>query len=81
MEVGVAAYPEEHPFIHDAELLEARHDKQPYTSYMVTQMCFDAEVILRWIADIRAKGIRLPVYIGIPGDVDAARLLRIAMNY
>ncbi len=79
-EVGIAAYPEGHPFISDAELLEVLHEKQPYASYMVTQMCFDAEVILRWIADVRAKGIRLPVYIGIPGDVNVARLLRIAMR-
>ncbi len=79
-EVGIAAYPEGHPFISDAELLEALHEKQPYASYMVTQMCFDAEVILRWIADVRENGIRLPVYIGIPGDVDLPRLLRIAMR-
>ena len=47
---------------------------------MATQMCFDAEVILRWIADVRENGIRLPVYIGIPGHVDMARLLRIALR-
>ena len=79
-EVGIAAYPEGHPFISDSELLETLYEKQPYASYMVTQMCFDAEVIARWIADVRGKGIRLPVYIGIPGDVDVARLLRLAMK-
>ena len=77
-EIGIAAYPEGHPFLSDAELLEALHEKQPFASYMVTQMCFDAEVILRWITDVREKGIRLPVYIGIPGEVNVAKLLRIA---
>ena len=77
-EVGIAAYPEGHPFISDAELLETLHQKQPFASYMVTQMCFDAEVITRWIVAVRKNGVRLPVYIGIPGDVDAAKLLRIA---
>jgi methylenetetrahydrofolate reductase (NADPH) len=79
-DVGIAAYPEGHPFISDDELLESLHDKQPFASYMVTQMCFDAKAIIRWVAAVRGKGIRLPLYIGIPGDVDAARLLRIALR-
>lgn len=79
-DVGIAAYPEGHPFLSDDELLETLHEKQPFASYMVSQMCFDAEAIIQWIAEVRRKGIRLPLYIGIPGDVDRARLWRIALR-
>lgn len=79
-EIGVAAYPERHPLIDDATLWQALASKQPYATYMVTQICFDAPTIIRWLEAARGQGITLPVYIGIPGVVDSARLLRVAMK-
>jgi methylenetetrahydrofolate reductase (NADPH) len=87
-EIGVAAYPEHHPLIDDETLRQALWEKQRFATYMVTQICFDARVITRWLGEIRQgghsgghpEGTRLPVYIGLPGAVDAKHLLRISMK-
>jgi methylenetetrahydrofolate reductase (NADPH) len=79
-EVGIGGYPEGHPLIDDEELDRALLDKQPFASYVVTQLCFDADTILGWISDIRHKGIRLPVYVGLPGAVDRKKLLRVSLK-
>lgn len=79
-EIGIGAYPEGHPLIDDEELDRALRDKQPFASYMVTQLCFDADVVLDWISGIRRKGIELPVYIGLPGAVDRKKLLQISLK-
>jgi methylenetetrahydrofolate reductase (NADPH) len=78
--VGIGAYPEGHPLIGDGELDRALLDKQPFSSYVVTQLCFDAGAILDWISGVRRKGIGLPVYVGVPGAVDRTKLLRISLK-
>lgn len=78
--IGVAAYPEHHPLLDEAALRRALADKERFATYMVTQICFDAEVIGQWLARTRQQGIALPVYIGLPGVVDRTQLLRIAMK-
>jgi len=79
-EVGIGGYPEGHPLIDDRELDRALMDKQPFASYVVTQLCFDADTILGWISDIRHRGIRLPVYVGLPGAVDRKKLLQVSLK-
>jgi len=79
-EVGIGGYPEGHPLIDDEELDRALLDKQPFATYVVTQLCFDADTILGWISGIRHKGIRLPVYVGLPGEVDRKKLLRVSLK-
>lgn len=78
--IGVAAYPEGHPLISSQALLKALQDKQPHASYMVTQICFDPDVIFRWLAAMRAQGITLPVYLGIPGVLKRSKLLEISLR-
>ncbi len=79
-EVGIGGYPEGHPLIDDKDLDRALVDKQPFASYVVTQLCFDADTILGWISDIRDKGIALPVYVGLPGAVDRKKLLQVSLK-
>ena len=79
-EVGISGYPEGHPLINDEELDRALMDKQPFASYVVTQLCFDADTILDWISDIRHRGIRLPVYVGLPGAVARKKLLQVSLK-
>ena len=76
--VGVAAYPEGHPLVSDVELDRALLAKQPLSSYVVTQMCFDAGAVDRWIGHAHELGIRLPVHVGVAGAVDRLKLLRVA---
>lgn len=77
-QVGIAGYPDGHPFIGAADLFRALLDKQPLATYAVSQMCFDARTISTWVTNLRRRGVRLPLYVGVTGAVDKRRLLRIA---
>ncbi|MYF83129.1 MAG: 5,10-methylenetetrahydrofolate reductase [Acidimicrobiia bacterium] len=77
-EIGVTSYPEGHAVIPDDKLRQALHDKQPFASYLTTQMCFDAEAIGDFVSGCRADGITLPVRIGIPGVADRLKLIQIS---
>jgi methylenetetrahydrofolate reductase (NADPH) len=78
--VGVGGYPEGHPIIDDGTLRQALLDKRPFATYVVSQMCFDPGAILDWVADIRQRGIGLPVYVGLPGVVERKKLLQISLK-
>jgi methylenetetrahydrofolate reductase (NADPH) len=77
-DVGISGYPESHPFISDETTIQVMFDKEPFATYIVSQLCLDAGVIAWWIGAVRARGVGLPIYIGIPGPVEGTRLLRIA---
>lgn len=79
-EIGVAAHPEGHPAVSNDVLLEGLLKKQEYSSYLVTQMCFDAKTIGDWLSDIRNAGVTLPAWIGLPGISDRSTLLRTSMR-
>jgi methylenetetrahydrofolate reductase (NADPH) len=78
--IGIAAYPEGHPLIDLDTLDAALARKAPMAEYMTTQMCFDPDAVIRWLRRIRARGMTLPVMIGIPGEVDRRRLLEISIR-
>jgi methylenetetrahydrofolate reductase (NADPH) len=78
--IGVAAHPEGHPTIDSRMLLDALREKQAFATYFVTQMCFDADVLVRWIRMIRDAGIALPAWIGLPGVLNRTRLLRTSLR-
>jgi len=79
-EIGVAAHPEGHPFLSDEILLEQLRKKQEFATYFVTQMCFDADVLGRWLRDIRDFGITLPAWIGIPGASERSALIKTSLR-
>lgn len=78
--IGVPSYPDGHHAISDAELLAGLRAKQEYADYTVTQLCFDADKVCRYVDTLRDNGIRLPVIAGIPGVVDTRKLLRVSMR-
>ena len=78
--IGITGYPESHAFISDEETIRAMEEKLPFASYICSQICDDAPTIARWVDDVRARGVTLPIYLGIPGVVDRTRLLRISMK-
>lgn len=78
--IGVTGYPESHASIPDDDTIRAMDAKAPYASYIVSQICYDPSTIERWVGAVRARGIALPIYCGIPGAVDMARLLRISLK-
>ena len=76
--IGITGYPESHPKIHDDLTIQAMWDKRKYASYIVSNVCFDAAALGRWIGRIRARGVTLPLYVGLAGPAERARLLRMA---
>ena len=71
--VGVAGHPEGSPDISDEaidraiELKNAFAQRSDAELYVVTQFCFEAAPIIAWEQRLRAAGITLPLYIGLPG--------------
>ena len=79
-EIGIAGHPEGHPAVSDEVLIEEMRQKQQYSNYIVTQMCFDAEIIGNWVRDIRADGITLPVWLGLPSASNRASLMTTSLR-
>ena len=75
---GVTGYPESHPKIDDDITIQAMWDKRHHATYLVSNLCFDPATLRHWIARVRARGVTLPLFVGIAGPVDRARLLRMA---
>jgi len=76
--IGITGYPESHPKIHDDITIQAMWDKRRYASYIVSNVCFDAAQLGRWIGRIRARGVTLPLYMGLAGPAERTRLLKMA---
>ena len=79
-DVGVTAYPEGHPLINEQELARFLQEKQALATYMVTQMCFDPQSIVNWLISTRQAGVRLPVWIGLPGVADLTKLIPLSFR-
>ena len=79
-EIGITGYPETHHLISDEETIQAMFAKAPMATCIISQICFDASVIAGWIAEVRRRGTALPIWIGLPGSVDHAKLMRISMK-
>ena len=77
-EVGITGYPESHPFISDADTIKAMYEKEPYATYIVSQISFDTEVVNGWVKRVRRRGVELPIYVGVPGVVSRQKLMRIS---
>jgi methylenetetrahydrofolate reductase (NADPH) len=77
-EIGISGYPESHHVISDEATIEAMFEKEPMATYIVSQICFEANVIATWVRRVRDRGTLLPIWIGIPGAVDNRKLLQIS---
>jgi methylenetetrahydrofolate reductase (NADPH) len=82
--VSLAGHPGGHPVIADGVLWPALTTKSAALAErglcgsVITQFGFDASLVLSWLADLRTKGVSLPVSIGIPGPARTRRLLMYA---
>ncbi len=79
--IGVTSYPDSHPLIEKDKLHAALHAKQSMLAeagvngYCSTQMCFDPDMIAKWIRAERASGMTLPIHLGLAGVIDRTKLL------
>ncbi|MBK0869204.1 MAG: methylenetetrahydrofolate reductase [Saccharopolyspora sp.] len=78
--VGISGYPERHAFLSDEATVRAMTDKAGYADYAVSQICYDPQRIAAWLGEVRARGVLLPIHIGLPGAVDVTKLLRVSMK-
>jgi methylenetetrahydrofolate reductase (NADPH) len=77
-EVGITGYPESHPTISDDLTVQSMWDKRRHASHIVSNLTFDADVIRVWLDRMRARGVTMPMLLGIPGPIDRAKLLAMA---
>jgi methylenetetrahydrofolate reductase (NADPH) len=83
-EIGIAGYPQGHPGIPEQELDRALREKIDIAAeiglkvHIVTQFCFEADPIIRWIERLRDFGVENPVRVGLAGPTNIATLLRYA---
>src|SRR6478672_11476926 len=75
---GITGYPESPPRIEDDITVQAMWDKRRHASYIVSNLCFDPALLRRWINRVRARGVTLPLYLGLAGPLERTRLLRMA---
>jgi methylenetetrahydrofolate reductase (NADPH) len=76
--VGITGYPESHPKIDDDLTIQAMWDKRHHAAYLVSNLCFDPGTLKLWISRVRARGVTLPLYVGLAGPVERARLAAMA---
>jgi methylenetetrahydrofolate reductase (NADPH) len=84
--VGIAGYPEGHPKIDDPSLAQALDAKlaslrdSETEAFIVTQFCFDAAPIVDFVGGLRARGIAVPILIGVAGPASIATLTKFAVR-
>jgi methylenetetrahydrofolate reductase (NADPH) len=76
--VGITGYPQSHPKIEDDVTIQAMWDKRLHATYLVSNLCFDPAALRQWISRVRGRGVTLPLFVGLAGPVERARLLRMA---
>jgi methylenetetrahydrofolate reductase (NADPH) len=84
--IGIAGYPEGHPLIEAAVLQQHLIQKleclrtRGLHGFVVTQFCFEAQAVLRWLAALRNDGIAAPVRIGVAGPTRLRKLLAMGLR-
>jgi methylenetetrahydrofolate reductase (NADPH) len=82
--IGIGGHPEGHPNMTEEQCWQALQEKcaaitdRGMASLIVTQFGFDAAPFLRWLEELRRRGIEDPVRIGIPGPAGIKTLMRFA---
>src|SRR5262249_45682602 len=71
--IGIGGHPEGHSVMSEDEcwrVLEAKCsdiERRGMAALIVTQFAFDADLMLRWLKNLRTRGLDQAVRIGVPG--------------
>jgi len=79
-EIGIAGHPEGHPAVSNDVLMDELKKKQEFSNYIVTQMCFDADIIGNWVRDLRDNGVTLPIWLGLPSVSNRTSLMTTSLR-
>lgn len=80
-QVSLAVHPAGHPAAPADVAWQALADKtaelekRGLAGSLITQFGFDPDLVLDWLASVRARGVTLPVRVGVPGPAGVRRLL------
>lgn len=82
--IHLPGFPDGHPHV-DSDQLEtnlvtklAAIQQRGMDSEIVTQFCFDAQPIIRWLDQLRARGVHVPARIGLAGPTSLLKWLNYA---
>ena len=84
-EIGVAGHPEGSKAIGEERVEQALRGKAEFAKtagfklYFATQFGFDPQPFIDWEATTSAKGIDLPIHVGLPGPASLRQLAKFAM--
>ena len=82
--IGIGGHPEGHPNMTEQQCWDVLAAKSAnikdrgMAPLIVTQFAFDAERLLAWLKELRARGLDAPVRLGVPGPAGIKTLLRFA---
>jgi methylenetetrahydrofolate reductase (NADPH) len=82
--VSIAGYPDGHPDIPANVVWSALEKKVAALSSLeipgtvITQVDFDVDRVLSWVAEVRDHGIEMPIRVGVPGPASVKLLLGFA---
>jgi methylenetetrahydrofolate reductase (NADPH) len=84
--VSIAGHPEGHPFLDDGHAFDNLAAwlmwsvRSGVAVNGVTQFCFESAPILSWLGELRARGIDLPVIVGLAGPATLATLTKFGLR-
>jgi methylenetetrahydrofolate reductase (NADPH) len=84
--LSVAGHPEGHPYLKTENAFAGLAAWQEWGHLtkirvdVVTQFCFETAPILGWIGELHARGITLPVIVGLAGPASPATLTKFALR-
>ena len=82
--ISIAGHPDKHPDVPVDVLWSALESKSAALAKLrmpgtvLTQVEFDVDRVLAWLADVRQRGVTLPVRVGVPGPTSIKGLLGFA---
>jgi methylenetetrahydrofolate reductase (NADPH) len=84
--IAIGGFPEGNPHIPDKILNEALEAKislarnEGLRLSIITQFCFKAEPVIAWVRAVRARGIDVPIRVGLAGPASLLTLMRYAVR-
>ncbi len=84
--IAVGGFPEGNPYISEKVLNEALQAKvslarkEGLQLSIITQFCFKAEPVIAWVRSVRARGIDIPIRVGLAGPASLLTLMRYAVR-